>query len=303
MMFAKEKYAPIVLFVYNRLWHTEQTVAALKENELSLESDLYIFSDGPKVAGDENVKIVREYIKTISGFKSISIIERENNLGLANSIISGVTEIINEFGRIIVLEDDLITSRYFLKFMNEALQFFNNKKDIFSISGFTYPAMIMKIPENYDYDIYLSHRFGSWGWGSWKDRWDKVDWEVKDYNKFKSSKKMQDRFNCGGSDLSNMLTSQMEGDIDSWAIRFDYSHFINNCYNVRPCKSLVNNIGFDNSGVHCGENKAWETSLNDSSLPEISEVPVSHVILENFRKIFDFPKQLGDILSKGLLEK
>jgi GT2 family glycosyltransferase len=117
-----KKQAPIALFVYNRPWHTRQTVEALKKNELASESELFIYSDAPKNGkAKEKVKEVREYIKTIDGFKKVTIIERENNWGLADSIIDGVTKIVNEYGKIIVLEDDLVTSPYFLKFMNEAL--------------------------------------------------------------------------------------------------------------------------------------------------------------------------------------
>ena len=222
--------APIILFVYNRPWHTRQTIEALQKNELAKESELYIFSDGPKTENDEKVNEVRKYIKTISGFKSITISEKEKNCGLANSVIAGVTEIINKFGKVIVIEDDLVTSKYFLKFINEALDFFEKDERIFSVSGYTFPAKTMKIPKNYKHDIYLAYRHGAWGWGTWKNRWESVDWELSDFKEFCENPKLQKAFNCGGADMSGMLKAQMEGKIDSWAIRFDYSLFKNGCF-------------------------------------------------------------------------
>lgn len=286
----KKKLSPIILFVYNRPWHTEQTVEALKKNELASESDLFIFSDGPKIENDENVRKVREYIKTVDGFKSVKIIEREKNLGLANSVIAGVTEIVNKFGKVIVLEDDLVTSKYFLKFMNEALEFFKDREDIFSISGYSYPPSIMKIPGFYKHDVYLSYRFGSWGWASWIDRWNKVDWEIKDYEQFKKDNKMNADFNRGGSDMSDMLISQMEGKIDSWAIRFDYAHFKNNCYNIRPVKSLVKNIGFDGSGVHCGTADIFNDDMKNDFLPMLEDIKLNKNVIKSFYNVFQPPK-------------
>lgn len=292
------RLSPIILFAYNRPGHTEQTVVALKKNELASESDLFIFSDGPKIENDENVKKVREYIKTINGFKSVTIIEREKNFGLANSIISGVNEIIDKFGKVIVLEDDLVTSKYFLKFMNGALDFFKDRNDVFSISGYSYPAKIMRIPENYKHEIYLSYRFGSWGWATCADRWDKVDWSVTDFEEFKHNKKLQKEFNRGGRDLSGMLISQMHGDIDSWAIRFDYAHFKNNSFSVRPVKTLVANIGMDGSGVHCEQKKDPCKDKVADMFPKIEMIELNYGVTNAFKTVFDV-----DVLQQGKTPK
>lgn len=285
--------APIVLFVYNRPWHTQKTVEALQKNDLASESDLYIFADGPKKDATEEqkekIRQVREYIHNISGFKSITICEKDSNNGLANSVITGVTEIINKFGKVIVVEDDIVTSRYFLKVMNEALDFFEKDEKIFSVSGYNYPTKTMKIPNSYKNNIYLSYRHGSWGWGTWKNRWESVDWEVVDFKEFCENIELQKTFNRGGADMSGMLKAQMEGKIDSWAIRFDYSLFKNNCFCVRPIKSLVINIGFDNSGTHTGENPKWITILDNSWNPKIATVEPNKTILKNFRHVFDPP--------------
>ena len=296
--------APIILFVYNRLWHTQQTIEALLKNKLASESDLFIFSDGPKTENDEKVSEVRKYIKTISGFKSVTIFEKEKNCGLANSVIAGVTEIINKFGKVIVLEDDLVTSRYFVKFMNEALNFFENDKRLFSVSGYTYSDKIMKIPKNYRHDIYLSYRNESLGWGTWIDRWNSVDWGVADFKEFCENPKLQKAFNRGGADMSGMLKAQIEGKIDSWAIRFDYALFKNDCFNVKPIKPLVCNIGLT-SGTHCskGGTDKFITQIDDSFCPKISKVEPSEEILNNYKKIFDVQKKMQKYSLKRFIGK
>ena len=300
--------APIILFVYNRPWHTQQTVEALQKNELATESELFIFADGSKVNATaeqkEKIKQVREYINKISGFKSVTICEKETNCGLANSVIAGVTEIINKFGEAIVVEDDLVTSKYFLRFMNEALDFFEKDDQIFSVSGYNYPAKTMEIPRNYKHDIYLSYRHGSWGWGTWKDRWMSVDWGVNDFKEFSVSTELQKAFNRGGVDMSEMLKAQMESNIDSWAIRFDYSMFKQNKFNIRPVKSLVTNVGLDSSGTHTGADEKLITTLDDNWMPKIEMVEPDKTILKNFRRVFDPPPRyllkrfIGKVLKR-----
>lgn len=176
------KLAPITLFVYNRPDHTNKTIEALKKNKFAKESELFIFSDGPKKQEDASkVKEVRKYLKTIDGFNDVFIKESEKNKGLANSIISGVTEVINKYRKVIVLEDDLITSPVFLEYMNFLLNRYEAEKKVYSVTGYNHPEKIMKIPKDYKYDIYFNPRASSWSWGTWKDRWDNVDWEVKDF--------------------------------------------------------------------------------------------------------------------------
>ena len=296
--------APIVLFVYNRPWHTQQTIEALQKNKLAKESELFIYSDAPKnELTAEKVAEVREYIRTIDGFKKATIIERDKNWGLANSIIDGVTKIINEYGKIIVLEDDLIVSINFLTYMNESLNVFKDRKDIFSVTGFNFPTNIMHIPTSYKEDIFLSYRFMSWSWGSWQDRWNKVDWNIEDFDNFQKNKKQISNFNRGGQDLYPMLKSQMSGKIDSWAIRFCYAHYKNDALCVYPVKSLVNNEGFDGSGVHCGEDKNHKMKnnlLNSSNVIINKYIQIDKKIIKTFYDITK-PKILQRI--KSLIKK
>ena len=175
--------APIVLFVYNRPWHTEQTVKALQKNELAKESELFIYSDAAKNEEQrESVDEIRNYLKKINGFKKVTVIKREKNWGLANSIIDGVTKIVNEYGKIIVLEDDLVTSPYFLKFMNDSLMYYKDEKMVMAISGYSYPIIrqnCSQINETYYLRITSSR-----SWPTWSDSWKYFERNIHFINKF-----------------------------------------------------------------------------------------------------------------------
>ena len=289
--------APICLFTYNRLSEVETTVQALKKNFLASESDLFIFSDGPK-NNDSIPKVneVRKYLKTIFGFKSITIVESETNKGLANSIISGVTEIVNKFGKVIVLEDDLITSPNFLNFMNQALSYYKNHNLIHSVSGYTHDLPSLK---NYKNDFYLGYRGCSWGWGTWKNKWEAVDWNVSSYRNFKRNPIEQLKFMRGGSDMPKMLKSQMNGRIDSWAIRWCYHQFKNDLWTVFPSISKVASIGFGDTATHTKKTKRFYTTLDDTSITDFNFntnfIPDKD-ILKEFKNNYSIRKRLVDKL-------
>ncbi len=241
--------APIAFFVYNRPEHTSASISSLLANQEAKDSDLFIFSDGPKSENDiPLVNEVRKSIKNIKGFKSINILEREKNIGLANSIISGISEVLNKYDKIIVLEDDLITSPYFLNFINQALEFYYKTSFVFAVSGFAPP---IKIKFDYNFFTYLiPTRSASWGWGTWKDRWEIIDWNIEDFDTFINNSLLQKKFNLVGNDMTKMLIKQMKGEIDSWSIRFDYNLFKHNAYCSYPIKSFILNKGMDGSGTH-----------------------------------------------------
>ena len=259
--------APIVIFVYNRPWHTKQTIESLQKNLYADKSELFIFSDGPKNDLDyERVKRVRTYINTLNNFKNINIQESESNKGLANSIIDGVSQVIGEYNRAIVLEDDLFSAPGYLKFMNEALNIYEEDDQIFSISGYSFP---LDIPEKYKYEVYILPRASTWGWGSWKNRWQAVDWNVVDFNEFIQNKTLQAEFNSGGEDLTPMLKAQIYGYIDSWGIRWSYAHYKNKAFCLYPVKSKLKNIGADKSGTHTARTQKFEVTL-DNKLSNLS---------------------------------
>lgn len=245
-----EKLSPVILFTYNRLEETKKTVENLKQATLFDKTDIYIYSDGAKnLEAEETVKKVRRYLEELSKYKNIKITYSEKNKGLAKSIIEGVTKIIERYGKVIVLEDDLLVSRDFLIYMNEALYTYKDRDDIWSISGF---SPNVDIPKDYKEDIYLTFRGCSWGWATWKDRWETIDWEVKDFKELKKSKKLKNQFNISGNDMFKMLELQMLGKINSWAIRWSYSQFKQQKYTVYPVISKVKNIGFGEGATHGG---------------------------------------------------
>ncbi|GGP01716.1 glycosyl transferase [Cloacibacterium rupense] len=254
--------APIVLFTYNRLEATKKTIEALQLNFLAKKSHLIIFSDGYKNESDYlKVTELRQYLKNIDGFASIEIKESIHNKGLADSIISGVTEIINKHGKVIVLEDDLVTTPNFLNYMNQCLDFYEEEKQIISICGF---GLKIKKDKNELHDVYAHGRSSSWGWATWKDRWETIDWEVKDWENIKNNKKIQRAFNVNGSDLYSMLRSVKEGKGKSWAIRFCYSQFKQKKNSIFPYDSLVQNIGFNADGSNTKHQYSrFKTILDD----------------------------------------
>lgn len=285
----KNDLAPIVLFVYNRPWHAEQTLNALMQNELASESTLYIFADGPKnnASSEQLNKIteVREIIRSKQWCKEVIIVESEQNKGLANSIIAGVTEVINKHEKVIVLEDDLLTSPYFLKYMNEALNFYENYPAVFSISANRPPLNAMEIPSDYEYDVFVSLRSYSTGWATWKDRWEKIDWSMQKLDNFLMHPFQVKALNRGGDDMTKLLLMQRDGKIDSWAMRFGFAHFIHHAVAILPCISYVDNIGFDGTGTHSGIVK--DTYRNNLSLAK-KNIRFLDIIYEDERIINAF---------------
>jgi hypothetical protein len=241
-----ESLAPVVLFVFKRVDTLRRTVDSLKQNQLAPSTDLIIYSDAARPGKDETgVSEVRSFLKTISGFKTIRIVEANSNKGLASSIIEGVSATVKEYGKAIVLEDDLLTSVNFLDYMNAALSFYQSKDKVLAISGFSMP---IKCADNSD--VYFTLRSSSWGWATWQDKWEAVDWNVQDYTAFKNNQEMRSKFNQMGSDMAGMLDNQMENKIDSWAIRWSYHQFKTNCFSVHPVVSKVENIGFEEGATH-----------------------------------------------------
>jgi hypothetical protein len=276
--------APVILFVYKRLYQTQQTVEYLKLNKLAPESDLFIFSEYPKNAEFETeVQQVRDYIKTIEGFKSVTIIERPFFFGLAKSVITGITEVFEKYDRVIVLEDYIITSPCFLEYMNEGLNKYEFENHIYSVTGYSFPPTLFKIHKEYTNDVYILPRACSWGWGTWKNRWVKADWEVKDFSEFYKNREFQKKYDETGGDKSRMLIRQMKGEIDSWAIRWDYTHFKNNANCVYPTKSLISNIGLD-SGTHTKKALHYSTDIENKK-PEFPEkIDLDEKILYAYKK-------------------
>jgi hypothetical protein len=240
-------YAPVALFVYNRPWHTRQTVEALLANLEAAETPLYIFSDAPKdAAASEGVAEVRRYVASISGFKFVSIIERDRNYGLAESIIDGVTQVCRQYGQVIVLEDDIVTSRHFLQFMNDGLRFYENDERLISISGYVYPVET-ELPETF-----LLRGADCWGWATWARGWSLFEPDGKVLLQGLEEQGLTHTFDSNGTyPFTQMLRNQIKSKNNSWAIRWHATAFLHNKFTLYPGKTLVHNIGVDGSGTNC----------------------------------------------------
>ena len=262
--------SPIALFVYNRPKHTQQTVEALSKNFLAQESDLIIFSDGPKMEKDlEAVLRVREYVKSITGFKSVQIVESPMNKGLAKSIIDGVTEVLKENGTIIVLEDDIITSPYFLDFMNQALGLYENEVEVISIHGYVYPVKDI-LPETF-----FLRGADCWGWATWRRGWSLFESDGAKLLSELKKRKLGRAFNFNNSfSYIKMLSDQIKGRNDSWAIRWHASAFLANKFTLYPGVSFVSNIGFDKSGTHSGLSKDFDVALRKIGF-NLKKIPIA----------------------------
>jgi hypothetical protein len=241
--------APIALFVYNRLHHTKETVEALRNNTLAKDSDLFIFSDGPRNRDDaRKVIALRKYLRTIGGFRSCSVITREQNIGLASSIINGVTDLLKRFGTIVVVEDDLVTSRYFLSYLNQGLRIYEHHEQVVCIHGYVYPAR-MTLPETF-----FVRGADCWGWATWSRGWRVFESDGQKLLDALQERGLNKDFNLDDSiDYVGMLRSQIAGENDSWAIRWHASAYLAGKMTLYPGQSLVNNIGFDGSGTHAGD--------------------------------------------------
>ena len=278
-------FAPIVLFTYNRPRHTRQTVTALQNNEPARNSELYIFSDGPKNQEDEqNVAEVRRFIHTVSGFKKTIIVEQTENRGLADSIINGVSEVVNDRGRVIVLEDDLLTGPNFLRFMNTALDYYCDKKDVWHISGWNYPIDPTGLP-----DAFLWRVMNCWGWATWADRWQYYRRDPGGLIKTFTREEIF-RFNLDGTfDFWRQVERNAAGKIKSWAIFWYAAIFLNKGLCLNPTRSLVQNIGRDGSGTNCGRGGRKEPAM----MPVGGDPRYFPERLEEDKQVVELIKALG----------
>src|SRR5882757_1616382 len=283
--------APVVMFAYKRPRHTMASLQALSRNPLASGTDLYVFCDGPRSQQEvADVAAVRALAREAAGFACVRVIEQDANLGLANSVIQGVSRVFESSDRVIVLEDDLVTSPNFLAYMNAALEHYARDPGVFSVTGHTFPARFLKIPSSYPYHTYSGYRCSSWSWGTWRDRWRLIDWAVGDYGAFAADAARQAAFERGGQDMSLLLRLQKQGRIDSWAIRFCYAHHVNDMRCIYPTRTLVRNIGLDNSGTHSAPDPKYShPKLDQDWMPTrfCPANPPDPTISGRFRAVFD----------------
>ncbi len=255
--------APILLFVYNRPDHVRRGVLSLKSNALAADSDLFVYADAPKGEDDrEAVDSVRQFIRTIDGFKSVTIIERTENWGLARSIIDGVTTTVNRYGRVIVLEDDLIVAPYFLQFMNDALETYKDCERVGHIQACDFTKDPSLPP------MFLIKFTGSWGWATWQRAWRLFEPDGRKLLKEMEERGLSRRFNFEGKyNFTRMLRRQIEGKNNSWAIRWNATLFLRDVLSLNVGRSLVQNEGFDGSGTNSGNVAIYDSHLWMEPLP------------------------------------
>lgn len=287
--------APILLFVFNRPVHTQRTLDALKANTLASDSTLYIYADAPRNENDEAaVKEVRAIIDHLEGFREIHIIKRNENYGLARNIIDGVTSVVNRYGRVIVLEDDLITAPYFLQFMNDALEVYKDEPRVGHIQGCDF-TQDPSLP-----DTFLIKFTGSWGWATWQRAWQYFNPDGQALLEELKKRRLNHSFDFNGAyPFTRMLQRQVEGKNNSWAIRWNVSLFLNDILSLNVGRSLVRNEGFDGSGTHCGGDKLYDSTLYTQPLPVEKITPIEENIAarNTFRRYY---KRTNSFFAKAM---
>lgn len=249
--------APVVIFAFNRPHALERLLGDLSACSLVAWTDVIVYVDGPR--NDADKPLVDE---TAAVARKIThrVCVSDRNLGLAASVINGVTAVMREYGRAIVLEDDLRLAPNFLAYMNQMLDLYESVPEVFQIAGF---GLKVTVPEKYEADVYMHIRSSSWGWASWQDRWTTIDWQVKDYDKLARNPLAQWRFNRGGSDMYSMLKKWHDGKNSSWAIRFSYAMHKQGRVCVTPVLSLTNNEGFGDDATHCTDKNFYDVKMDD----------------------------------------
>jgi hypothetical protein len=295
--------APIAVSTYSRINHLKQTIEALQKNTLAEESELYIFSDAPKKGDEDIVRKVRRYADSVTGFKKVHVVKRKAN-GRVKNNRGGIEKLLDSYGKCIFLEDDIVTAPGFLKFMNEALVYYKNSKDILSVSGYT-PSLSSL--NSYHNDVYKLTRFNAWGFATWCEKFDPFGFDIDNHgveNYIKNSN-FKEKFNQNGEDLYEMLMQEYNGNLDALDVKVMFYGFKYNKHTVYPRKSLVQNIGHDGSGTHCGvSNKFHHKELwgKVDKFKFIKDLKIDkNIVKENckFRsrglkgKLADFAREIG----------
>lgn len=293
-------FSPIIIFVYNRLHHLDRLFNSLQRNDLFKKSKVLIFSDGPKNQIDKDkIDNVRKLLKKILIPKNSEIIENDVNLGLSRNVIGGLNKTFQIYDRAIILEDDLELSPFFLNYMNDALNLYATSENVASISGYMYPIEPKKFSNNY----FFLKLIESWGWGTWKRAWNIFENDSLQLKKKIDEKQLTNEFNFeSGISYYKMLTDNINGLNDSWAVRWYASTFLKNMNTLFPSKSFVKNIGVDNSGVHCSYTTVYDTLVNfdykklekNHNLESLSD----RLVVQSFFRKIKYKRYLDKVINK-----
>jgi len=297
---------PVLIVTYDRLEHLKKTITSLQHNIYAEQTDLFVASDFQRSDSEASkVAAVRSYLKSIDGFKSITVFAREKNFGVVDNSKLALQCIFDKFDRFIIMNDDLVTAPGYLKFTNEAFERYGDNERVFSITGYCPP---IHIPSTYRYDAFFLGRMSAWGCGMTKDRYDSVrEITREEFDEFEANKKLSRAFvEAGGEDLLVMLKDVAYGSLEAWDVRCMYTQFMKNQYTVYPAQSLILNIGFDGSGMHCGKSDRFNVALSDKtafSFPE--RVVVDQRIVKANRKFRAGASYARKLMSRtqGLMGK
>lgn len=289
-----QNFAPIALFVYNRPDHTRRTLSFLQKNYLAEESRLFIFSDGARNGDEENVKIVRELANSITGFKSVEVIERECNYGLANSVIEGVSRLTSTYGRAIVFEDDVLSSPYTLQYFNDALNKYQDMEQVMHVTAYMYPIAEAELPQSFFLRIASSQ-----AWATWDRAWEHFEPDIDQLiTRFDDRLRYQFELEGGMNFWKHMMEFKHRRN-NSWAIRWYASVFLNKGLSVNPSLSLIENIGHDGSGVHSGVSNIYKGGINNFRISEFPEKLEEYQ--PGYRAVRHFLKhRKGTYLQRGI---
>jgi hypothetical protein len=287
--------APIALFVYNRPDHTGQTLSYLQNNLLAKETDLFIFSDGPKTEADKaNVDAVRKLAAETTGFKTVKVIARGQNMGLANSIISGVTQLVNEYGKVIVFEDDLISSPYTLQYFNDALTHYADAEQVMHISAYMFPLQDNTLPQTFFFRAAFS-----WGWATWARAWQNFNPDIDALMAQFDAAKIHQFSIEGTMNFWKQMQDFKARKNNSWAIRWYASVFLKNGLTINPAQSLIHNIGHDGTGVHSNIEDTYGVQVAQQAVTYFPDVLCENIPAYNAIKYF-LKNRKGSLLQRGL---
>ena len=299
----------IAIFVYRRPEHTRRLLRSLSQCKGVENCLLYVYCDGPSDRSEQkSVDSVAKLVETIRFTRSVTITRRKAHSGLAESIISGVSDVLKQHDRVVVLEDDLRLSEEALSYFDFFLKRFETADTVFSVSGYSQAEDKIPALERYPFDIYFLGRNSSWGWATWADRWGKADWDVSTFAQLESDKYQQTAFNENGRDLYQMLARQQAGTVDSWAIRWTYTHFLHNGLSVIPVTSYIANDGLDGSGTHRPVIRNTKRRMLNNLSPEKLRIPdkpyVEYGIRRDFSRLYpkdNLPRKAIRVLRRKLI--
>lgn len=286
---------PILLITFNRPEHTKRTIEALRVQKPPL---VYVFQDGARAGNEQdsvNCLAVREIIENEIDWKcELHTHFSEQNRGCRDAIIYAISSVLKEHEAVIVVEDDIITSPAFYTYMCKALEYYRNRPTVWSISGHSHSPEKFQVPEDYDYDVFASPRLFNWGWGTWRDRWERTDWSMSYYEAFMHHPYEMQAFMRGGDDLIPMLAHEKEGKSSAWDIQFAFAHFANHAVSIVPCESYTDNIGQDGSGTHSSvvQSNGVVNALNQNVQPKfIDNLYFDSRIINSLCNVFTYAKR------------